>query len=138
MPMSEQHTVRVRLDKWLWAARFYKTRTQAFEAINGGHVRLNGQRAKPGVRLQIGDQVTVRKQTMTFVVNVLELSQQRGPATAAQRLYEEEAGSLQERERLVAARREQARLDPRPKHKPDKRQRRKIIRFVNKYNQEQS
>jgi len=136
--MSGLQSVRVRLDKWLWAARFYKTRALAVEAINGGHVRLNGQRAKPGAQLQIGDQVTVRKQSLTFELRVRELSQRRGPASVAQQLYAEDADSVARREAELAARKEQARFNPGPGRKPDKRERRKIIRFVNKYHQENS
>ncbi|MFP3874126.1 MAG: RNA-binding S4 domain-containing protein [Thiohalophilus sp.] len=136
--MSGLQAARVRLDKWLWAARFYKTRTQATEAINGGHVRLNGQRTRPGATLQIGDQITVRKQSLRFELTVQALSQRRGPASVAQQLYKEHAESIARREAEQAARKEQARLNPRPKHRPDKRERRKIIRFVNKYSQESS
>jgi len=136
--MSGLQATRVRLDKWLWAARFYKTRTQAMEAINGGHVRLNGQRPKPGAALQIGDRIIVRKQSLTFELSVQALSQRRGPASVAQQLYTEDAGSIARREAQQAARKEQARLNPRPGGRPDKRERRKIIRFVNKYNQERS
>lgn len=136
--MSGLQATRVRLDKWLWAARFYKTRTQAMEAINGGHVRLNGQRTKPGAPLQIGDQIIVRKQSLIFELTVRELSQRRGPASVAQQLYSEEAESIARREAQQAAQKEQARLNPHPKRKPDKRERRKIIRFVNKQTQERS
>ncbi|MDZ7662439.1 RNA-binding S4 domain-containing protein [Thiohalophilus sp.] len=136
--MSGLQATRMRLDKWLWAARFYKTRAQAMEAINGGHVRLNGQRAKPGAALQIGDQITVRKPSLRFELTVQALSQRRGPANVAQQLYKEHAESIVRRETEQAARKEQARLNPRPKRKPDKRERRKIIRFVNKYDQESS
>ncbi|MDR9436823.1 MAG: S4 domain-containing protein [Thiohalophilus sp.] len=136
--MSSDSTTQIRLDKWLWAARFYKTRMQASEAINGGHIKLNGQRTKPGARLQIGDQLFIRKQMLTFDIIVRELAQRRGPASVAERLYEETVESVTRRETQQAARREQARLNPRPKRKPDKRERRKIIRFVNKYSQENS
>lgn len=136
--MSSDSATQTRLDKWLWAARFYKTRAQASEAISGGHVKLNGQRTKPGARLQMGDQLFICKQMLTFDITVRELAQRRGPASVAQRLYEETAESVARRETQQAARREQAQLNPRPKHKPDKRERRKIIRFVNKYRQENS
>ncbi|MDZ7802521.1 MAG: S4 domain-containing protein [Thiohalophilus sp.] len=134
--MSTDSATPTRLDKWLWAARFYKTRAQASEAINGGHVKLNGQRTKPGARVQIGDQLFIRKQSLSFDITVRELAQRRSPASVAQQLYEETAESVTRRETQQAARREAARLNPRPTHKPDKRERRKIIRFVNKYSQE--
>lgn len=136
--MSAQSSAYMRLDKWLWAARFYKTRALAVEAINGGHVRLNGQRPKPGARVQAGDQVMVRKPALKYVVTVQQLAQQRGPASVAQQLYTEDAQSRQQREAEQALRKVQARLDPKPKRKPDKRERRRIIRFVNKYSQENS
>ncbi|MDY6979811.1 MAG: S4 domain-containing protein [Pseudomonadota bacterium] len=136
--MSTDSATPTRLDKWLWAARFYKTRAQASEAINGGHVKLNGHRAKPGARLQRGDQLFIRKQMLTFDIIVRELSQRRGSASVAQQLYEETPDSVARRESQQAAQREQARLNPRPKHKPDKRERRKILRFVNKHTRESS
>ncbi|MFO8023922.1 RNA-binding S4 domain-containing protein [Thiohalophilus sp.] len=136
--MSSDTSTPMRLDKWLWAARFYKTRRQASEAISGGHVKLNGQRSKPGARLQTGDQVYIRKQMLTFDIIVRELSPRRGPASEAQKLYEETAESVIRRESQQAARQEQARLNPRPKRKPDKQERRKIIRFVNKHTREPS
>lgn len=128
---------RMRLDKWLWAARFYKTRGLAAEAINGGHVKLNGQRAKPGARLQIGDRLSVRKQSLDFVVTIEQLALKRGSSSVAQQLYSEDAASRQQREAEMAARREQAYMNPRPKRKPNKRERGRIIRFVNKYRQEE-
>lgn len=127
----------VRLDKWLWAARFYKTRSLATEAINGGHVRLNEQRPKPGAKLHIGDRVIIRKQAQRFELTVTALSEKRGSASVAQGLYEEDAASIEQRESEQAARRELARQNPHPRHKPDKRERRKIHRFINKHRQEE-
>jgi len=124
----------VRVDKWLWAARFYKTRKLATEAVQGGHVHLNGGRVKPARQLNEGDELHITKGMYTFIVKVLELSEKRGSATIAQQLYQEtddsieqrESSSLQRKMMNVAA----------PKNKPDKRQRARIIRFKNKFTEE--
>lgn len=91
----------VRLDKWLWAARVFKTRQIAVKAITGGHVEVNGQRAKPARPIKIGDEIRVRKSPYTYVLSVAGLSQRRGPAREAQSLYSESAASTRERERLA-------------------------------------
>lgn len=122
--------VGVRLDKWLWAARFYKTRAQAVEAINGGHVHLNGVRVKPARGVQCGDELIVRKSGMEFVLTVLALSEQRGPAPVAQQLYQESEDSRARRESLVEERRLAAAAGVLPARRPDKRGRRQIIRFT--------
>ncbi|HEY2378360.1 MAG TPA: RNA-binding S4 domain-containing protein [Gemmatimonadaceae bacterium] len=98
----------VRIDKWLWAARFFKTRSLATEAVNGGKVELNGQRPKPSKDVKIGDQLRVRVGPFIHAVMVRALSDRRGPAAAAALLFEESAASIAERERL----REQHRLAP--------------------------
>jgi ribosome-associated heat shock protein Hsp15 len=120
----------VRLDKWLWAARFYKTRAQAVEAINGGHVHLNGVRVKPARSVQCGDELIVRKSGMEFVLTVLALSEQRGPAPVAQQLYQESEESRARRESLAEERRLAAAAGVLPARRPDKRGRRQIIRFT--------
>ena len=79
----------VRLDKWLWAARFYKTRALALEAVNGGKVSLNGERAKPAKILKTGDELSIRQSPFERHITVRSLSAQRGPAVVAQTLYEE-------------------------------------------------
>lgn len=124
-------TDKTRLDKWLWAARFYKTRTLALEAINGGHVQVNGQRVKPARQIQVGDELTIRKPPEQFVISVLQLSERRGPAREAQQLYQEQEQSRQQRELLREQRRLLVLQNPRPARRPDKRQRRRIIRFQN-------
>jgi len=129
---SSSQSDKVRLDKWLWAARFFKTRALATEAINGGHVHLNGHRPKPSRTLQVGDELTIRKGQEEFRLVVRELSQKRGPASVAQQLYEESEESLQQREILREQRRLQAAAAPHPARRPDKKGRRKIIRFINK------
>jgi ribosome-associated heat shock protein Hsp15 len=92
---------RVRLDKWLWAARFFKTRTLASEAIAGGKVQVNGDRAKRARPLQVGDEVRVRQGPYEHLVVVRALSGRRGPASAAAELYEERPESVAAREALA-------------------------------------
>jgi ribosome-associated heat shock protein Hsp15 len=100
--MSEEHDgARVRLDKWLWAARFYKTRTLAAEAIGGGKVQVNGDRAKRARPVQVGDEVRVRQGPYEHLVVVRELSERRGPASQAAALYEETPASREAREKLA-------------------------------------
>jgi len=100
----------VRIDKWLWAARFFKTRGLATEAVLGGHVHVNGARVKPAKDVRIGDTLQIRIGTTQWTVDVRELSERRGPAAVAQTLYEETPESQEERERQ----RLQRRLAPPP------------------------
>ncbi|HEU5362368.1 MAG TPA: RNA-binding S4 domain-containing protein [Gaiellaceae bacterium] len=95
----------VRVDKWLWAARFYKTRALATEAVLGGHVHLNGARVKPAKDVRVGDTLQVRVGTTEWVVDVRGLSDRRGPASIARELYEERPESLEARERAALQRR---------------------------------
>lgn len=121
-----------RLDKWLWSARFYKTRLLAVEAINGGHVHVNGQHARPSRQVRIGDQLEISKGPYRWHLVVQALAERRGPASEARQLYAEEADSIQRREAMRA---ERQLVTPAPGKRPDKRQRRKIIRFLNKHDQ---
>jgi ribosome-associated heat shock protein Hsp15 len=94
---SDQH--RVRLDKWLWAARFFKTRALATEAVQGGRVHLNGQRAKPSKDVRVGDELVItRPGAAPMTLHVSAVSDRRGPASEAQQLYEETAESTEARE----------------------------------------
>jgi ribosome-associated heat shock protein Hsp15 len=95
----------VRIDKWLWAARFFKTRSAATDAVVGGRVRLNGARAKPAKDIQPGDEVELTVGVVRRVVEVLALSDKRGPATVAATLYRETPESIEARERAAAERR---------------------------------
>src|SRR5512139_2517282 len=122
----------LRLDKWLWAARFFKTRAMATEAINGGHVHLNGTRVKPSRTVQPGDKLEIRRGREEFEVTVAELSEQRGPASAAVRLYEESESSRQKREQLAEQQRLFAMPESAPQRRPGKKARRQIIRFTGK------
>ena len=92
----------VRLDKWLWAARFFKTRTLAVEAIEGGRVSVNGERAKPAKAVKVGDELSVRRPPFEFHVVVRALSERRGPAAEAAALFEETAESRARRATLAA------------------------------------
>ena len=95
----------VRLDKWLWAARFFKTRSQAKTAIDGGHVRLNGKRAKAAKEIKSGDTLDIRRGWEDFTVLVEGLAERRGSAAAAAVLYRETESSISKREREAALRR---------------------------------
>ena len=123
---------KLRIDKWLWHARFFKTRALATEAVNGGKVHLNGQRVKPAKAVNVGDELSVQRGNVHFVIIVEALSDKRRPAKEAQRLYRETEDSIAERERL----REMQRLAAQGVHhgdrKPSKQQRQKIIRFKRK------
>jgi ribosome-associated heat shock protein Hsp15 len=92
----------VRLDKWLWAARFFKTRSLSVEAIAAGHVSVNGERAKAAKMLRVGDAVEIRRPPFTHSILVQGLSERRGPASEAQALYEETAESKARRVQLAA------------------------------------
>ena len=118
-----------RVDKWLWHARFYKTRSLATAAINGGKVHLNSERVKPAHRIRIGDSVSLSLQGMVAEFEVLALPSRRGPAAEAQGCYREMPASAARRAML----REQQRLaqtsKPRPDARPDKRERRRLLRL---------
>jgi ribosome-associated heat shock protein Hsp15 len=118
---------RLRIDKWLWAARFYKTRSLAVEEIDKGRVEINGQAAKPAREVKVGDTVAIRRDSLTRTVVVKGLSGVRGPAPVAQQLYEETPESIRERERAA----EQRRYAPEPSlaienGRPTKRGRREL------------
>jgi ribosome-associated heat shock protein Hsp15 len=98
-------TDRVRVDKWLWAARFFKTRVLATDAVTAGHVHLNGARVKPAKDVHVGDSLEVRIGTVTWTVAVRALNDKRGPASVAATLYEETPESTAARERHQAERR---------------------------------
>jgi len=124
---------RLRLDKWLWAARFFKTRSLATEAVTGGKVEVNGERAKPAKALKIGDEVRVRLGPYEHILIVRDLSDRRGPASVAQTLYEETHASRDARERLSA----QLKLSPaafvyEEKGRPTKKDRRQLSDFIDR------
>lgn len=116
----------VRLDLWLWAARFFKTRSLAKHAVETGKVDVAGQRAKPSRLVRVGDSLRIARGEETFEVTVAGLSEQRGPASVAQTLYQESEDSRRQRLEALALRRaERAGFQP-PLSKPDKRARRLI------------
>jgi len=123
---------KVRIDKWLWAARFFKTRGLATDAINGGHVHVNGHRVKPSRAINEGEQVRIQKGHVEMIVVVQALLDKRGPASVAQTLYEETEASRLAREQQAEQRRLLSQSTHRPERRPDKRQRRHIIRFQRK------
>jgi len=120
----------VRIDKWLWAARFFKTRALASAAVSGGHVQIGGSRVKASRTLQIGSRLQIRRGEEEFEIDVLTLSERRGPAKEAVLLYAETEESQARRE----AAREQRKLVggamARPEGRPDKRDRKKIRQFI--------
>lgn len=126
--MSDMATPGVRLDLWLWAARFFRTRTLAREAIDGGKVQVNEAAAKPSRAVRAGDMLQVRRGEVVFVVQVLAVSDTRGPAPVAQALYAETEASRLARE----AAREARRLAPpaAPRDKPDKKDRRELRKLA--------
>ena len=117
----------LRLDKWLWAARFFKTRSLCRQAIDGGKVQLNGVRVKPSRPLKPGDDLAIRREQEVMQVEVLALSARRGPAAQAQLLYRESADSITARE-LAARQRKLLYRDKQQLRRPDKRQRREAIK----------
>ncbi len=121
--------VSTRIDKWLWAARFYKTRSQAGDAVNGGHVRVNDVRCKSSRAVQLEDKIRINKNSTQFIVLVKQLSVKRGSAPQAQQMYEETEQSLQHRELTQAQRKLNAMANPRPQGRPDKRQRRQLKKW---------
>jgi ribosome-associated heat shock protein Hsp15 len=121
---------RLRIDKWLWAARFFKTRSLAAQAVDGGRVRLNGARVKPAKEVKPGDELAVRIGELEWVIDVRALSSRRGPAEAARQLYEEREESRARRQASIDARQ---RL-PEPafglRGRPTKRDRRMLKRLT--------
>ncbi|ACX81918.1 ribosome-associated heat shock protein Hsp15 [Aggregatibacter actinomycetemcomitans] len=125
----------VRLDKWLWAARFYKTRTLAKEMIDGGKVHYNGQRSKPNKIVEVGATLKLRQGSEEREITVLALSTQRRGAAEAQLLYRETEQSVANREKLAMARKMNALSMPHPDRRPDKKERRDLLKFKHR-NQE--
>jgi len=123
---------KVRIDKWLWAARFFKTRSLAAQAVGGGRVQVNNVRVKPARLVQAGEELRIRRQQDEFVVTILDVATRRRPARVAQLLYKETEESIAARE----AAREQRRLEAmdrlQPTRRPTKRERRQIVSFTGK------
>ena len=121
----------LRIDKWLWAARFYKTRALASRACDLGRVLYKGQTAKPGREIRPGDMLHIKSESGDFSVEVLQLSAMRGPAATAQGLYRETDESRELRLKVAAERKAMMHMNPNPEHRPSKRDRRRIIKFRN-------
>lgn len=129
MTKSPKEITSIRLDKWLWAARFYKTRAIAKEMINGGKVHYNGQRAKSSKIAELDAVIRLRQGHDEKEIVIIKLSEQRQKAAVAQTLYDETPESIVKRETYAEARRLNVLNNPAPDHKPDKKQRRQLIRF---------
>ena len=131
--MPQDDSDRVRVDKWLWAARFFKTRSLATEAIAGGKVEVNGERAKPAKAVKPGDEIRLRVGPYEHVLIVRALAERRGPASVAQTLYDETQASRDARDRLAA----QLKMAPptfvyEEKGRPTKKDRRDLSRFIDR------
>jgi len=119
----------VRIDKWLWAARFFKTRALASKACDIGRIRSNEIEAKPARDVHIGDMLRIKNEGGDFHIEVLQLSEIRGPAAVAQALYRETEASKEQRQREAAERKAMQQYAPLPERRPSKRDRRRIIQF---------
>ena len=119
----------VRLDKWLWATRFYKTRALAREMVDGGKIHYNGQRSKPSKLVEINAEIRLRQGNDEKTVVVLSLTSQRKGASEAQKMYQETAESITKREQITQARKLNALTMPHPDRRPDKKERRHLMRF---------
>jgi len=126
---TDQSELKVRLDKWLWAARFFKTRALSKEAIEGGKVHYNGQRSKPGRNVEVGGTLTIRQGWVEKTVIVTGLSDKRLSAPLAQALYDETPESIEKREAAAAQRKQAMAAQPMAFKRPNKRDRRRIHRF---------
>jgi len=122
---------RVRFDKWLWAARFYKTRSLAAQAIDAGQARVGDARVKPARALRPGETISIRKSGLVWIVEILALSDRRGGAVDAAKLYRETEASAKAREALLLQRRAEREAAPQFPGRPTKRQRRKLEDFLN-------
>lgn len=127
--MKEKNVDAVRLDKWLWAARIYKTRALAREMIEGGKVHYNGQRSKPGKIVELNATLLLRQGNDERTIVVKGITEQRRPASEAVALYEETAESIEKREKTALARKMNALTMPHPDRRPDKKERRDLMRF---------
>ena len=128
--METDSNQRVRVDKWLWAARFYKTRSLSAEAVEGGKVQVNGERVKPAKVLKPGDAVSVRNGPYAWEIIVLALSERRGSAAEAAKLYSESDESRKAREEKSALLKSERQSNPFPGGRPTKKARRQIIKFI--------
>ena len=119
----------IRLDRWLWAARFFKTRPLATEAVNGGKVHLNGHRVKPGRLVHIGDVLRIQRGPVLYEIVVKGINKQRRPASEMAQLYEETQSSMESRQQLMELHKMAAGVRTAPAGKPNKHERKHIVRF---------
>ncbi len=119
----------VRLDKWLWASRFFKTRKNAADAISGGKVHLNGARTKPSRNIQIGDALNITRENYRYYVEVIALNDKRRPAKEAQLLYQESEESIKARENEREMRKMNSASVQQPDKKPNKKERRQMDKW---------
>jgi ribosome-associated heat shock protein Hsp15 len=129
---SQNSNQSLRIDKWLWAARFFKTRSLASDAVKTGKVLVNGEKIKPSKEVAIGDTLTIRQTYLSKTITVRELSTRRGPATVAATLYQETQESIVNRERLKEIQQAQPAVRRAGHGRPTKRERRQIISFTQK------
>jgi ribosome-associated heat shock protein Hsp15 len=130
--LDDDATERTRLDRWLWAARFFKTRSLAADAVTSGRVLLNGERTKPAKALRIGGKLRIRISPFEYEIDVIALSTRRGPAAAAQGLYLESIASREQREALAAQLKALPHETSSHKGRPTKRDRRALARAFGK------
>ncbi|MCQ8880149.1 ribosome-associated heat shock protein Hsp15 [Pseudoalteromonas shioyasakiensis] len=126
---STDETINVRLDKWLWAARFYKTRAIARDMVQGGKVHYNGQRTKPSKIVELGAQIKLAQGVDEKTITVLKIVEKRAGAPIAQTLYQELQASIEKREANAIARKNNSFFAPHPERKPDKKQRRELLKM---------
>ena len=124
--MNNKNEQSLRVDRWLWFARFHKTRMLASAAVQAGHVRINGERARPGNRVAPGDTVELVKDQLPYKLSILSLPARRGPTTTARECYVEDSATQQQRREAIAQIKEDRRQMPRTRGKPDKHTRRKL------------
>jgi ribosome-associated heat shock protein Hsp15 len=127
--VDNTHMDSLRIDKWLWAARFFKTRALASKACDLGRILSNGHEAKPSREVRVGDHLVVKNEGGDFQIEVLALSHMRGPAAVAQTLYRESEESREARAKAAAERKAMQQFAPLPERRPSKRDRRRIIHF---------
>ncbi len=130
--MGANENINIRIDKWLWAARFFKTRSLAAKAVSGGKVHLNGHRVKPAREVSPGDQLVIHKADLEFSIKICGVNQYRRPASEASMLYEESEESIKKREEYQSLRKMANAGHFAPAKKPNKRDRRKIKDFIRK------
>lgn len=118
----------IRIDKWLYFCRFFKTRSKATAAVDGGHVRLNGERAAPGKSVKCGDHVDLVRERLPYSMDIIAIPKRRGPASEARECYVEDEDVVRDRGAQAQALRQDRLLMPKTEGRPDKRTRRKLIK----------